>query len=173
MLTITPRIALLSGFVGLSCLGGAIALADEAAEYAALAKALPSAKVKLQQGLAASESTGRPISAKFEVEDGHLQLSVYTAKSTGFQEVVINHTTGAVSKAETISEADDLKAANAQAAAMAHAKSSLKAAVDAAEKALPGFRAVSVTPTLKDRHAVAEVTLLKESAVKSVTESLE
>jgi len=173
MLTITRRIAMLLGLIGLGCLGGAVALADEAAEYAALAKALPSAKVTLQHGLTAGESIGRPISAKFELEDGHPQLSVYTAKGSGFQEVVINHTTGAVAKAETISEADDLKAATAQAAVMARAKTSLKAAVDAAEKALPGFRAVSVTPSLKDTHAVAAVTLRKGSDVKSVTESLE
>jgi hypothetical protein len=30
----------------------------------------------LQQGLAASEQQGKPISAKFEVDDGKLQLSV-------------------------------------------------------------------------------------------------
>lgn len=173
MSVISRRIAVLSGFMALSGLGGAVALADEAAEFAALAKALPSAKVTLQQGLTASESTGRPISAKFELEDGHRQLSVYTAKGSGFQEVVINHTTGAVAKTEAISEPDDLKAANAQSEVMGRAKSSLKAAVDAAEKALPGFRAVSVTPSLKDKHAVAAVTLRKGSDVKSVTESLE
>jgi hypothetical protein len=45
-------------------------------EQAELANALSEAKVSLQQGLVASESEGQPISGKFEVEDGKLQLSV-------------------------------------------------------------------------------------------------
>ena len=40
----------------------------EAADDAALIKALGSAKVSLQQGLTASEREGQPISAKFELE---------------------------------------------------------------------------------------------------------
>jgi hypothetical protein len=45
-------------------------------EQAELANALGEAKVSLQQALVASESEGQPISGKFEVEDGKLQLSV-------------------------------------------------------------------------------------------------
>jgi hypothetical protein len=37
-------------------------------------------KVSLDDGLRASETRGTPISAKFEIEDGKLQLSVYTKK---------------------------------------------------------------------------------------------
>ena len=49
-------------------------------ERAELAKALKDTKVSLEKGLSASESQGKPISGKFEVEDGKLQLSVYTMK---------------------------------------------------------------------------------------------
>jgi hypothetical protein len=45
---------------------------------------LDTAKINLQEGLAASEQQGKPISAKFEVDDGKLQLSVYTAKEGKF-----------------------------------------------------------------------------------------
>jgi len=38
------------------------------------------ARVPLERGLAASAGHGRPISAKFEMEQGKLQLSVYTIK---------------------------------------------------------------------------------------------
>ena len=38
------------------------------------------AKVSLQQGLAASEQEGQPISGKFEMDRGKFQLSVYTSK---------------------------------------------------------------------------------------------
>ncbi len=44
--------------------------------HAELAKALKDAKVPLQRGLTASAAEGRPISAKYEVEHGKLQLSV-------------------------------------------------------------------------------------------------
>jgi hypothetical protein len=57
---------------------------DAEKERSALTKALAGAKVPLQQGLAASERQGRPISGKFELEHGHLQLSVYTEKGGKF-----------------------------------------------------------------------------------------
>src|SRR5262249_2952597 len=43
----------------------------------AVVRALRFAKVSLQQGLAASEQEGQPISGKFEVDRGKFQLSVY------------------------------------------------------------------------------------------------
>jgi hypothetical protein len=49
------------------------------AEHAELAKALRDAKISLQRGLTASTKEGKPISAKYEVEHGKLQLSVYTS----------------------------------------------------------------------------------------------
>ena len=53
-------------------------------ENAQLANALTSAKISLEMGMMASEREGQPISAKFEVEDGKLQLSVYTMKGSQF-----------------------------------------------------------------------------------------
>src|SRR5215467_11418345 len=58
--------------------------ADEAKERAELAKALAGAKVTLQHGLQTSAAQGKAISAKFEVEDGKLQLSIYTLKGDSF-----------------------------------------------------------------------------------------
>ena len=48
-------------------------------EQAELANALNGVKVSLQQGFTASEREGQPISGKFEMHEGKLQLSVYTA----------------------------------------------------------------------------------------------
>src|SRR5437879_3647807 len=79
------------------CAGGAAAQEKELQEPAALAKEAKSAKVPLEKGLSASESKGKPISAKYEVEDGKLQLSVYTVKGDKFFEVVVDHQTGKVS----------------------------------------------------------------------------
>jgi len=151
---------------------GSLAWSDED-ESAAVAKYLPMAKVTLQRGLAAAESQGKPISGKYEVEDGHFQLSVYTAQDGKFSEVLVDHNTGKVAKTEAITEGDDLADAKKQVEACAKSKKSLGSAVDQAEQASAGYRAVSVTPKLSSGHAVAVVTLLKGTQVKSVSEPLE
>jgi hypothetical protein len=142
-------------------------------EQAELAQALKGAKVSLKQGLVASESKGKPISGKFEVEDGQLHLSVYTAKGGAFSEVLVDPKSGRVAKAEAIEAGEDLTAAKAQADAMAKAKTPLGAAVDAAVKKNKGFRAVSVSPTAVDGHPAADVILMKGSEVKTVSEKLD
>ena len=146
---------------------------DEAKEHAELAKALSAAKVSLQAGLSAGATAGTPISAKYEVEDGKLQLSVYTKKSSGFSEVIVDHTTGKVAKTEAITSGDDLTAAKAQSEAMVKAKRSLRTATDQAAKENKGYRVVSVMPSLKDAHPVAEVTLVKGTEFKTVSEKLD
>ena len=142
-------------------------------EHAELAKALKDAKVPLQRGLSASAKEGKPISAKYEVEDGKLQLSVYTMKGDKFSEVIVDHMTGKVTKAEPITSGDDLTAAKAQGEAMVKAKRSLQAAAAEAVKENNGYRVVSVMPSLKDGHPVADVTLVKGEAWKTVSEKLD
>jgi hypothetical protein len=142
-------------------------------EHAELAKALKGVKVSLEKGLSASESQGKPISGKFEVEDGKLQLSVYTMKGDKFSEVIVDPKSGKVAKTEAITSGDDLTASKSQSAAMAKAKLSLRAATENAVKANKGFVAVSVTPSLKDGHPVAEVTVLKGEEFKTVSEKLD
>ena len=142
-------------------------------EHAELAKAMKAAKVSLQRGLSASAREGTPISAKYEVEHGKLQLSVYTMKGDKFSEVIVDHQTGKVAKAEPITGGEDLTAAKAQSEAMAKAKRSLDAAAAEAVKENKGFRAVSVMPAIKDGHPVADVTLVKGTAWKAVAEKLD
>ncbi len=138
-----------------------------------LAKAVAEAKVSLEQGLSASAREGKPISAKFELEEGKLQLSVYTAKGVKFSEVIVDHNTGTVAKAEPITSGDDYTAAKDQNAAMAKAKRSLRAALTQVLKGNSDFRVVSVVPTLKDGHPVAEITLTKRYEWKTVSEKLD
>jgi len=142
-------------------------------EHAEFAKALKDAKVSLQKGLSASGREGRPISAKYEVEHGKLQLSVYTVKGDKFSEVIVDHRTGKVAKVEPITGGDDLTAAKAQREAMAKAKRSLEAAASEAVKDNTGYHVVSVTPVLKDGHPVAEVTLVRGSEWKTVSRKLD
>ncbi len=145
----------------------------EAGDSAALAAAMKNATATLQGGLKASEAQGTPISAKFEIEDGNLQLSVYTMKGNDFMEVVADPKTGAIAKAEKITDAGDLKEATAQRAAMAKAKAPLLTAAETAVNANAGSRAVSIVPELKNGQATAEVTLLAGNTFKKVTEKLD
>jgi hypothetical protein len=168
----TFRSVLLIGAIGLASGLSALAWA-EGGDPAALAAALKDARATLQDGLKASEREGTPISAKFEIEDGKLQLSVYTMKGDDFMEVVADPKSGAIAKAEKITDAEDLKASTSQKAAMAKAPVSLFTATETAVKANPGFRAVSIFPELKDGRATAEVTLLQGTTFKKVTEKLD
>jgi hypothetical protein len=145
----------------------------EEKDQAALARALQPAKTTLEAGLKASEREGKAISGKFEIEDGKLQLSVYTITEDGFTEAVLEPATGAIVKAEKITDADDLKEAKAQSAAMTKATQSLLTATEAAVKANSGFRAVSVEPEMKDGHPMAEVTLLQGSTFKKISTKLD
>ena len=139
---------------------------------AELIKALQGVKVSLADGLAASESAGTPISGKFELEEGKLQLSVYTMKGNAFSEVIVDHTTGKVTKVEPITGGEDLTAATAQRAAMATATKALRAAVTAALTAHPGAQAVSVTPKAQEGQTVAAITLLEDGSFLTVSEPL-
>src|SRR6266566_4241947 len=135
-------------------------------------KTLEGAKVTLEKGLAAAQQKGKPISGKFEMEDGKFQLSVYTATKGKFWEVIIDHTSGKVSKTEEIKEGEDLSAAKAQSEAMAKAKKSLSAAVGKAVAANAGYRAISVVPTLEQGKPVATVVLENATGSKTVSETL-
>ena len=160
--------------VAISLSGGLFAPAwAEGGDSAALAAAMKNATATLQGGLKASEAQGTPISAKFEIEDGKLQLSVYTMKGNDFMEVVADPKTGAIAKAEKITDAEDLKAATSQKAAMTKAKMPLLTVAETAVKANAGSRAVSIFPELKNGKATAEVTLLAGNTFKKVTEKLD
>lgn len=138
-----------------------------------LIKLLGASKINLQRGLAASEQQGQPISAKFEVDEGKLQLSVYTVKEGKFFEALINYTTGQLLRVEPITEGDDLAAANSQSAAMAKAKTTLKEAVDKAAAQSANARVVSAMPSLKDGRPVVSIALLDGEQFKTVQQPLD
>ncbi|SRR5713101_2090817 len=144
-----------------------------AQDDAALAKALTGVTVSLEQGLRASAARGVPISGKFEVEDGKLQLSVYTMKAGKFSEVVVDYKTGKISKSEAITGGDDLTAAKSQGAALAKAKGTLLDAVARVLKANAGAHAVSATAALETGHPIAKITLLQGQTFKTVSEKLD
>ena len=173
MKTLRTMAAVVTAFVFAVSPGWAQTSDDKAKEHAELAKALKDAKIPLQQGLTASAKEGKPISAKYEVEDGKLQLSVYTMKADKFSEVIVDHKTGKIAKTEPITQGDDLTHAKEQSDAMSKAKRSLGAAASEAVKENKGYRVVSVMPALKDGHPVADVTIVKGSDWKTVSEKLD
>lgn len=164
--------AIALAFAGI-CAAATVPARAEETDMALLAKSLAASKVSLGQGLKASAAQGKPISGKFEIDDGVLQLSIYTAKGGKFSEVIVDHQSGSIKKAETISGGDDLKAANAQSQAMTKAKVSLETVVRLSVSANPGYRAVSAMPILKAGRPVAEITLMKGTEAKKVSSQLD
>jgi hypothetical protein len=146
-------------------------------EQAELANALTSAKVSLQQGFTASEREGQPISGKFEMDEGKLQLSVYTAKEGKFFEVIVDHMSGNVTKVEPITEGEDLDHAKAQKAAMDRAKVKLADAATKAKGQAKGEAAevlvVSAVPELKDGRPEASIVLLQGKKFSNASEWLD
>lgn len=145
--------------------------AEAAKNVPALASALKDVKVSLEDGLKAAEAQGKPISGKFEIEDGKLQLSIYTMKDGKYSEVIVDHRTGKITKAEPITEKEDLAEAKRQAAGMANAKMSLADAVAKAERANPGYHVVSIAAEIEGG-ANADLTLLKGAKTKQLDEKL-
>jgi hypothetical protein len=139
----------------------------------ALIAQLKGDEISLQQALAASAAEGKPISAKFEVENGKLQLSVYVAKEASYLEVIVDHKTGKIAKAEEITSGHDLAAARAQGEAMARARTSLQGALASAASTNQSYRAVSVTSTLKGGRPIAYITLMKGEDSKTISEMLD
>ena len=137
-----------------------------------LARALGGAWLPLESGLAISAHEGTPLSAKYEIDDGTFQLSVYVMKPGAFAEVIVDHDVGTVAKVIAITDGGDLAAAQTQRIVMADAQHSLATATTHAVDANRGYRAVSVTPVLRDGRPSAEVTLVRGDDWKVVVEPL-
>ena len=143
-----------------------------------LTRALRGAWLPLESGLAVGAREGTPLSAKYEIDDGAFQLSVYTwkvdaASGDSFSGVIVDRDVGGVSKVEAITDGGDLAAARSQKAAMAAAWRSLADATAAAVTGNAGYRAVSVMPSLDGGRPVAEITLVRGDDWKVVTEPLD
>jgi hypothetical protein len=137
-------------------------------EKAELAPVVAGAKVTLEQGLATSKKNGKPVSAKFEIENGKPQLSIYTVKDgSKYFEVIVDHTSGEIAKAEAITGGGDLADAKKQNDGLFRATRELREAVKEAKRDNPGYLAVSVWSDMKDSHSFATVTLVKDNDWKT------
>ncbi len=129
-------------------------------EREALAREPRNAWLPLESGLAVSGSEGTPISAKYEIDNGTFQLSVYTMKGDKFSEVIVDYSVGTITKVDKITDSGDLAAAQSQKESMARATRTLEAAIAEAVRTNPGYRAVSALPSLNEGRPIAEVILV-------------
>jgi hypothetical protein len=137
-------------------------------EKAELAPVVAGANVTLEQGLATSKKNGKPVSAKFEIENGKPQLSIYTVRDgSKYFEVIVDHTSGEIAKAEPITDGDDLTTAKRQSDSLFRATRELREAVKEAKRDNPGYLAVSVWSEMKEGHSLATVSLVKDNDWKT------
>ena len=146
---------------------------EEEQNRTGLARAVIGAKASLAQGLATVTRKAKPLSARFEIEDGRLQISVYRVKDGQFSEVILDPDTAAIDEVDPITSGNDYTVAQNRSAALTNAKRSLSEAVGGALHGYPGFHAVSVVPTLKNGHPVAEIAVTNGNVWKTVTEKLD
>jgi hypothetical protein len=138
-----------------------------------LAPAASSSKVTLEQGLTASQTNGKPVSAKFEIANGTPQLSIYTIKDgSKYFKVIVDRNSGEIAKAEPITGGDDLVEARKQSDGLFRATRELRDAVKEAKRNNPGYNAVNVWSEMKDNHSVATVTLVKDNDWKTAVVDL-
>jgi hypothetical protein len=165
-------IALLSVLIVVLSVGPArSAMTDK--DKAELATAVSGAKVTLEQGLMVSKKNGKPVSAKFEIENGKPQLSVYIVKDgSKYSEVIVDHTSGEIAKAEPITGGDGLTEAKKQSDGLFRATREIREAVKEAKHDNPGYSAVSVWPEMKDGHSLANVMLVKDNDWKTAVVDL-
>ena len=167
----TPTALLAALTVAIWAIPVGAAMSDK--EKADLAPVVAGAKVTLEQGLATSKKNGKPVSAKFEIENGKPQLSIYTVKDgSKYFEVIVDHNSGEIAKVDPITGGDDLTAAKRQNDGLFRATRELREAVKEAKRDNPGYLAVSVWSETKDSHSIATVMLVKDNDWKTVVNDL-
>ena len=142
-------------------------------EREALARELSTAWLPLESGMTVSRSEGTPISAKYEIDDGTFQLSVYTMRGERFSEVIVDYSVGTILRVDPITDGGDLAAAKNQKETMARATRTLEAVAGDVVGRNPGYRAVSAMPSLREGRPVVEVILVNGDAWRIAFGSLD
>ena len=150
-----------------------LAQSSSGTDREALARAVRGAWLPLESGMTVSRTEGTPISAKYEIDNGAFQLSVYTMSGDRISEVIVDYSVGTIAKVAVLTDSADMAAAHTQKQAMAKATRSLEAATDEVVGRNSGYRAVSAMPRLNDGHPVAEITLVNGTDWRVVLERLD
>ena len=144
-------------------------------------EALSKSKHTLIDGVRqAAKGAAVPISAKFELEDGKLSLSVYTAEkglSVAPEQNVLQELSGSPEeqklspKVEVFKDVKHVARSSGQLTLMALGKSSLADIIERVQKTQPGT-VFSVTPIIRNHKAVAEVLVADKGKVKKLFQPL-
>src|SRR5712691_3438997 len=150
-------------------------------ELQAVAQALGKSKLSLLAGIRqASQGSAKAISAKFELEDGKLSLSVYTAEkglAVPAEKNVLQELSGSPEqdkwtlKAEVFKDVPHVARSAEQLAVMSLGRKSLAAVIAEVRKTHPGT-VFSITPAIKNHRPVAVVLLANKGKVTTVTQPL-
>lgn len=170
------------GIVVATCLFITVtARAEDAKDTQALLDALGKTKLSLIQGVRqAAKVGGVPISAKFEMEDGKLSLSVYTAEkglNVSAEQNVLEELSGSpedgkwAPKTEVFKDVPHVARSSEQLTLMALGKSSLANLIARAQKTQPGT-VFSVTPVVRNHKPMAEILVADKGKVKKLLQPL-
>src|SRR2546427_446879 len=158
-----------------------IAGAEDSKDTQALLEALRKSKLTVLDGVRQAGKGGAvPISAKFELEDGKLSLSVYTAGkglSVPPEQNVLQELSGSpegekwTPNVEVFKDVPHVARSSAQLTLMALGKASLTNIIGRAQKAQSGT-VFSVTPMIRDRTAVYDIVIWGHVKVQKVFQPL-
>src|SRR5216117_827491 len=173
---------LIAAFVVAGSLGWQPARAEgDSKELQAVAQALGKSKLSLLAGIRqASQGSAKAISAKFELEDGKLSLSVYTAEkglSVPAEKNVLQELSGSpegdkwTPSVEVFKDVPHVARSSEQLTLMALGKASLTNIIARVQKTQSGT-VFSVTPVIRNHRAVAEVLVADDGKVKKVLQPL-
>ena len=149
-------------------------------ETQALLKELGKSKLTLLEGVQqAGKGRAAPISAKFELEDRKLSLSVYAAEkglTVPAEKNVLQELSGSPEgewkpNIEVFKDVPHVSRSAEQLTLMALAKASLADVIERASKSQPGT-VFSVTPVIRNHKPVAEVFIADQGKVKRVFQPL-
>ena len=165
------------------CLSAAIpdVRAEDSRDTQALLEALGKTKLTLADGVRqAAKAGGVPISAKFEMEEGKLSLSVYTAQkglSVAPEKNVLQELSGSpeeqkwAPKVEVFNDVPHVARSSEQLTLMALGNTSLVNTIARAQKGQPGT-VFSVTPAIRNHKPVVEILLAEKGKVKKIIQPL-
>jgi hypothetical protein len=155
--------------------------AEDSKDAQALLDALSKSKLTLSDGVRQAAKGGAvPISAKFEMEDGKLSLSVYTAEkglSVAADQNVLQELSGSpeeekwAPKIEVFKDVPHVARSSEQLTLMALSKSSLAAVIARTQKTQSGT-VFSVTPVVRDHKPMAEILVSDNGKVKKLIQPL-
>ena len=173
---------LIAAFVVAGSLGWQPARAEgDSKELQAVAQALGKSKHSLLEGIRqTSHGSAAAISAKFELEDGKLSLSVYTAEkglSVPPEENVLQELSGSpeqdkwTPQVEIFKDVPHIARSAAQLTLMSLGRKSLAAIIAEVRKTHAGT-VFSITPAIKNHRPVAVVLVAQKGKVTTVTQHL-